>query len=58
MTDQKRKPGRPKLPPAEKGESHSIRITGERWIKLRELGSGWLNAAIDSASANIQAKDA
>lgn len=44
-----RKGGRQPLPPEEKAVPGSIRLTPARWLKLRQLGSAWLNKAIDRA---------
>jgi len=53
MTKQERealvKMGRPPLPEAEKKVNGSVRLTPERWAKLRRLGMEWLAKAIDRA---------
>jgi hypothetical protein len=41
--------GRPRLPEGEKSIPGSIRLTPERWEKLRVLGMAWLSKAIDRA---------
>ncbi len=41
--------GRPPLPEEQRAVNGSIRLTPDRWAKLRELGTGWLNKAIDRA---------
>lgn len=48
MTNIKQR-GRPTLPPEEKAQVVSIRLTPARREKLRLLGSDWLNRAIDRA---------
>jgi len=42
-------PGRPALPEEEKAVTGSIRLTADRWAKLRRLGAAWLAKAIDRA---------
>jgi hypothetical protein len=53
MTKQQREAlarmGRPPLPDDEKKVNGSVRLTPERWAKLRRLGMGWLSSAIDRA---------
>ncbi len=41
--------GRPALPVEEKTVNGSVRLTPARWVKLRQLGNGWLAKAIDKA---------
>lgn len=41
--------GRPPLPPEQRTVQSSLRLTAERWAKLRRLGTTWLNKAIDKA---------
>jgi len=41
--------GRPPLPEEERKVNGSVRLTPERWAKLRRLGMGWLSKAIDRA---------
>lgn len=41
--------GRPVLPDELRTVSGSIRLTPDRWAKLRRLGAGWLSKAIDRA---------
>lgn len=41
--------GRPPLPEEEKKVNGSVRLTPERWAKLRRLGMDWLAKAIDKA---------
>lgn len=41
--------GRPPLPDEEKKVNGSVRLTPERWAKLRRLGMEWLAKAIDKA---------
>lgn len=41
--------GRPVLPEELRAVSGSIRLTPDRWAKLRRLGAGWLSKAIDRA---------
>jgi hypothetical protein len=41
--------GRPPLPEEQRGVNGSIRLTPDRWAKLRRLGTAWLNKAIDRA---------
>lgn len=43
------KMGRPFLPEEQRTVSGSIRLTAERWKKLRLLGAAWLGSAIDKA---------
>lgn len=43
------KRGRPTLPPEDRAQVRSIRLTDARWDKLRRLGSEWLARAIDRA---------
>jgi hypothetical protein len=44
-----KKRGRPALPDDERAIVGSIRLTAERWAKLRRLGAAWLAARIDRA---------
>lgn len=44
-----KKRGRPAMPTELKGRVRTVRLTDERWEKLRRLGSQWLNNAIDKA---------
>lgn len=38
------------MPPEQKAQVRSVRLTDARWEKLKRLGgSGWLNRAIDKA---------
>lgn len=41
--------GRPPLPAEQRAISGTIRLTAERWAKLRRLGAAWLAKAIDKA---------
>lgn len=41
--------GRPPLPDEERKVNGSVRLTAERWAKLRRLGMVWLSKAIDRA---------
>lgn len=41
--------GRPPLPPDQKGNVRTVRLTDSRWEKLKLLGSMWLNMVIDAA---------
>lgn len=41
------RPGRPQLSPEQKPSSRSIQLNDARWKKLKELGSDWLDQAID-----------
>lgn len=41
--------GRPALPTEQKAVTGSLRLTPNRWAKLRRLGMPWLNKAIDKA---------
>lgn len=41
--------GRPPLPEEERKINGSVRLTPERWSKLRRLGNAWLSRAIDRA---------
>jgi uncharacterized protein (DUF4415 family) len=47
----KRLPGRPTLPPEQRTTKpvRSIRLDDARWERLKELGTGWLEKAIDRA---------
>jgi uncharacterized protein (DUF4415 family) len=47
--EQKRPPGRPPLPPEEHTKPRSVRLNDARWEKLKRLGTGWLERAIDRA---------
>jgi hypothetical protein len=49
MTDRKRPPGRPPLPPGERLVVRSIRLTTSQWDKLARLGVDWLRDKIDRA---------
>ena len=44
-----RRKGRRALPIEKKSVPGSVRLTPERWAKLRRLGSAWLAKAIDRA---------
>jgi len=44
-----RRKGRRALPIEQKSVPGSVRLTPERWAKLRRLGTGWLAKAIDRA---------
>jgi len=48
------KRGRPVLPPELATKPHAVRLTDSRWEKLKRLGSGWLNRAIDRAKEKEQ----
>jgi hypothetical protein len=41
--------GRPALPPEEKAITGTVRLTPDRWKKLRRLGAAWLSRTIDRA---------
>lgn len=41
--------GRPPIPEEERKVNGSVRLTPERWAKLRRLGMEWLAKAIDRA---------
>lgn len=41
--------GRPALPEDERKVNGSVRLTPDRWAKLRRLGMDWLSKAIDKA---------
>ena len=41
--------GRPPLPEGMKKVNGSVRLTPERWAKLRRLGMDWLSRKIDQA---------
>lgn len=41
--------GRPPLPDEKKAVTGSLRLTADRWAKLRRLGMDWLAKAIDKA---------
>jgi hypothetical protein len=49
MTPDKRPPGRPPLPPEDHTKPRSVRLNDARWLKLKRLGTGWLEKAIDRA---------
>lgn len=53
MTKQEREAiarmGRPPLPEDQRKVNGSVRLTPERWAKLRRLGMDWLSRAIDRA---------
>jgi hypothetical protein len=49
LEEQARRRGRPALPEEEKKVNGSVRLTVERWAKLRRLGMDWLSKAIDKA---------
>lgn len=53
MTKQERealaKMGRPPLPEHERKVNGSVRLTPDRWEKLKRLGMVWLSKAIDKA---------
>jgi hypothetical protein len=49
MSTENIKRGRPALPADEKTVPGSIRLTPDRWAKLRRLGAAWLAKAIDRA---------
>ncbi len=42
-----KKMGRPPLPPGKRKANRSVRLSDEHWAKLRELGTDWLERAID-----------
>lgn len=46
--------GRPVLPEELRTVSGSIRLTPDRWAKLRRLGAAWLGQAIDRAKEPAQ----
>lgn len=50
-TTAKRPPGRPTIPPEQRTTKpvRSIRLDDARWERLKELGTGWLEKAIDKA---------
>jgi len=48
-TEARSRMGRPPIPAEQRTVNGSIRLTPDRWAKLRELGTGWLNKAIDRA---------
>ena len=41
--------GRPPLPEDQRKVNGSVRLTPERWAKLRRLGMVWLSHAVDRA---------
>lgn len=41
--------GRPPLPESLRKVNGSVRLTPERWAKLRRLGMDWLSRAVDRA---------
>lgn len=41
--------GGPRLAPEDATKPRSVRLNGERWEKLKRLGSDWLAGAIDRA---------
>lgn len=41
--------GRPPLPEHERKVNGSVRLTPDRWEKLKRLGMVWLSKAIDKA---------
>lgn len=41
--------GRPPLPEGMTGSPRTVRLNDERWEKLKLLGRGWLEKAIDRA---------
>lgn len=41
--------GCPKLPEDARAVHGSIRLTRDRWTKLRRLGAAWLSRALDRA---------
>jgi uncharacterized protein (DUF4415 family) len=43
----RRPPGRPTLPPEDQTMPRTIRLNNARWEKLKALGRGWLERAID-----------
>jgi len=47
--DERPRRGRPKLPEDQRAMHGSIRLTRERWAKLRRLGAAWLGRAVDRA---------
>jgi hypothetical protein len=44
-----RRRGRPALREEERKVNGSVRLTVDRWAKLRRLGMDWLSKAIDKA---------
>lgn len=46
--------GRKSLPEDQRTKPYSVRLTVARIAKLKLLGSGWLNAAIDRAKAPLK----
>lgn len=41
----------PRLPPEDKTKPRSVRLNDSRWEKLKQLGTDWLEEAIDRADA-------
>lgn len=46
---QRARMGRPPLPDDQRAVTGTMRLTPDRWAKLRRLGSAWLGKAIDRA---------
>lgn len=54
MNDTKKRLGRPPgtgAPAHEQRRVRAVRLNEARWAKLKELGTSWLEAAIDAATA-------
>jgi hypothetical protein len=50
MIDEERaRLGRPPLPPEQAKGTGTMRLTADRWAKLRRLGAAWRSKAIDRA---------
>ena len=49
LGDQAARMGRPALPEEQRAVTGSLRLTAERWAKLRRLGTAWLSRMIDKA---------
>ena len=48
-TEERRRRGRPTLPDDKRAMHGSIRLTRDRWAKLRRLGAAWLGKVVDRA---------
>ncbi|WP_042581901.1 hypothetical protein [Variovorax paradoxus] len=55
-TEERPRRGRPTLPDDVRAVHGSVRLTRDRWAKLRRLGTAWLSGAIDRAKEQAPRK--
>jgi hypothetical protein len=51
--EEKARMGRPPIPADQLKVTGTMRLTADRWAKLRRLGTDWLSKAIDKAKEPV-----